>query len=976
MGAFDDLIPKKAAGTFDDLIPKKPAGTFDDLIPKKSPYQITQPEQMSELEQGLREMPSGPAGGLLPWAKRIPGMIAEVGKEHLQRGAQARVKELEVQGDVPSYKGGSPAAAETAGAILGTPKQAVARAYSGRKDPLLESAAGLVAASPMAIQAAGKLGKVAKEARAAREAAKAGIEAKAVAPPLGGPPAAGRPPVPPPPGPPGPPAAGRPPVPPPPGPPAGGPPQRPPIQHPAPTPPPGIAAGVQNAVTGVKKIFSPSTVDNPAKAAAGLLREKGGTAARDTAITEAALEQFEKRVNQMSELEQRDLNAYVEGRSKGAQLWDPSMKPIADQIRGEMKKREGILAGMKSTQQMDFIEDYLIHQWADPAAARKFYQGFAKQGSTGFTKKRAVPTYEDGIAAGLVPKSTNPIAMTMTYVANADRFIAANQVMDTARKLKAVKYFRPGSARIPKGYAALEGRLGVKRTPVGEMQAYAPEGFARVYNNFVDKGFHQFEMGGKVFDGVRKVSNSITSLELGLSGFHGLTIAGESFITQLAAGIDRAIGGLQRGSLGAAAKGLGTAAKAPLAPFLMARTGSKGQAVYLGKTAGSPIMRKTMDLLTKAGGRAVNFRHDPTYEFSAMKGFWNSWRKGALRAEARTALEDIKTHPFAGPLRQGARAIGRVMTDVAAPLFETYIPKVKTGAFHEIMAGWLEANPSAPLHDQVQAARMIWDSIDNRFGEMVHDNIFWNKMLKQSAQLAMRSYSWNLGTVSEIVGGTASAIRHPFSSLGYAGSHWNPKSSYVIALPIGAAMLNAAYQYIKTGKPPEMIQDLVSGRTGGAAPGVSVPSLKPFGRSSREEVPERAQLPGYINDVLHWYYDPMGTAASKIATLWTKGAEIARNQDFMGNQIINPEESVPQWLRSYMDYVAQSFGPISIRQWAKGEKEGSNISKLEQIMGIRPAAPYLQDPEGYRRRKEVVHGKEKTKKENMKRYINQQYGPT
>lgn len=894
-------------------------------------------------------------------AKRYPQAVVDIGAQRIREAAQAQVKRMEQArefGETPAYERGGEAF-EGLSRIVSTPKAALGRAIVGHEAPGLETAAEMIALAPAGIQAAGKLGAFVKAAREARAATRAAQEAKVVgmaqkaadlgakveiggkrvqptaAAPPAGPPPAGPPPA-------GPPPAG------PAGPPPGGPPQRPPIAQ-MPTPPRvGLAQRVYNAGQAVRKVFAPSTVDDPAKLAASLLRSAGGQAARDFEETQAALAPFEKQVNRMSELEQRDLAAYVEGRSTGAQLWDPDAKPVADVIRKEMFKYRNILENMPSTDKMSFVEDYLAHQWLNPNKAKQFYQGWAKQGRTGPTKKRSLPTMEDGIKAGLVPVTTNPVESALHYASNMSQFIAANTVVDKARKLKTVKYFKPGSKHVPDNWRPLQGRLGTKQTPVGLMQGYAPENFARVYNNFISKGFHQWEMGGKVFDNLQRAKNGITALELGLSGFHLFTVAGEAGVSQLAAGIDRMIGGLQRGSLSTAAKGLYTASKATVAPVSMAFKGGELQRVYLGKKTGSPLMAHIADLLTEAGGRAVDFRHDPTYQFSAMKSFWNSWQKGTIKAEAKAAMMDIKAHPLIGPTRQFARLIGRTMTSIAAPLFEKYIPKVKDGAFYEAMAGWLEANPNAPHAAQAQVARAIWDSIDNRFGEMVSDNIFWNKMLKQTAQLGMRSFTWNLGTVSEIGGGAMQAARHPFSSLGYAGSNWSPRASYVVALPIYAAMLGAVYQYLKTGRGPESLSDLATPKTGGTAPGVPVPSLEPFQPSERRTVDERAQLPGYMKDVLSWYFDPMGTAENKVATAWEKGKEAVTGRDWRGLPIFDPAAAAPEQIKQYFDWVMESFGPISIRQFAKGEKVGSNISRVEQLLGIRPAASYMQDPKGYR----------------------------
>lgn len=52
-----------------------------------------------------------------------------------------------------------------------------------------------------------------------------------------------------------------------------------------------------------------------------------------------------------------------------------------------------------------------------------------------------------------------------------------------------------------------------------------------------------------------------------------------------------------------------------------------------------------------------------------------------------------------------------------------------------------------------RALRQAWDSIDNRFGQLVYDNLFWNKSAKDIGMVMTRSLGWNLGTVREIGGG-------------------------------------------------------------------------------------------------------------------------------------------------------------------------------------------------------------------------------
>ena len=61
--------------------------------------------------------------------------------------------------------------------------------------------------------------------------------------------------------------------------------------------------------------------------------------------------------------------------------------------------------------------------------------------------------------------------------------------------------------------------------------------------------------------------------------------------------------------------------------------------------------------------------------------------------------------------------------------------------------------------EQLHAARQVWDSIDNRFGEMVQDNLFMNKVIKQAGMLSLRSWSWTIGSGRELVGGARDVLK-------------------------------------------------------------------------------------------------------------------------------------------------------------------------------------------------------------------------
>jgi len=724
----------------------------------------------------------------------------------------------------------------------------------------------------------------------------------------------------------------------------------------------------RNAAGVLEKIFSPETVDANAKNAVSIIREASGKAARDTETTAAALEPAYRKVSAMPVQDRLDFLSYVEGRSSryaGTQMRDPALQDLADTMRTAFEQRMRKLQALPPHVQQGFIEDYFPHFWKDPGKAQQVAQthgGMSRQGSGASLKERSVPTIADGIARGLEPVTTNPLEATMRYVTSMDLFIAATDVLETAKNAGTVRYIRPqvmgasghpDSFKVPPGYMKLEGR---GSTNASGGQAYAPEGFARVYNNWISRGFHDIDPAlGDAYEAARRASNSITGLELGLSGYHTLTMAQESMVNSVA----NAVGYARAGRLGAAAKSL---AEAPAAPISYAIKGKKIQDIYLGLQPGTRHMQEVTDLLTAAGGRAKAGHYSPDYEFSKTGSYWTAFKRGALRGQLAADAAEARGS-LMGPAKVAFRHIGRIMDTVAQPIFQAYIPKIKAGAFYENMSAWIEEHPQATREEQVSAARQVWDSIDNRFGEMVQDNIFMNKVIKQVGTLGLRSWSWTVGSGRELGGAVRDVARALFKRLQGIGPNdkrWTQKMDYAIALSVVYGTLAAVYQAIKTGQPPQDIQDLMAPRTGGT--------------DAATGKPERLIMPGYMKDVFGFYEHPVEEMTNKAATAPQMVGQLATNQDWRGDPIFPPDPSVPQWLTAFWNYAAESLGPISVRGLEQGRKQGSNLGRVENMLGVRPAPRYLTDPEGFdQMMKKIREGKWK-RKESYDRKQQRLYG--
>lgn len=673
---------------------------------------------------------------------------------------------------------------------------------------------------------------------------------------------------------------------------------------------PGFVAGLKSAAKTIQKIASPETVDAAAGRAAGSIRSSVGKSVRDSERTRDALASFQKQVNAYDTQDKLDILDYIQNRSAKYQPVE-EVRPLMDTIRKTFEERRAKLEAAPSTERMRFQDDYFPQQWKDPNAARAFAKTFGtREGSGSFTKAKKIPTIADGIRAGLEPVTIDPIEGTLRYVENVDRFLATNEVFDTAVDNADVVWRKPGDQ--PQGWSEVNGRMNNK---LPGQKPYAPEGWARVYNNFISK-----RPEGPVGDALaatQKAFNSVTAFKLGLSAFHASMMAQESVVSGVANAVSELVGL-------SPAKAIGSLAKAPWKPVTSALRGKQMQKAYL-HDVGSPELRRIADLATEANFRVVGKgRIADEYRFSGAGNLLSAYKKGSLRAEVAALGKDISARPVAGTLKAIAQTTGRVLETISDPLFKHYIPLIKNGAFYDGMRSWLDLHPNATHEEQVAYARRMSDTIDDRFGEMNQDNIFWEKYQKMAAQIALISYSYEVGSARAFVGAARDIAKFPFTR------EWTPKMSYVVALPIVFGMINAIAQKLKTGKDPESPRDLLAAQTGGV--------------DATSGQPERMTPPSYMNQLLGFYEHPLQELGNKLNPGVGLAESLVTGKDWRGDEIAKSTDSTAQVLKKYFDFVADAYTPISMEANAK---KGTAISGPERFLGAKAAPMYLTDPEGY-----------------------------
>lgn len=681
------------------------------------------------------------------------------------------------------------------------------------------------------------------------------------------------------------------------------------------------------------KIFSPSTVSDTAERQAALQREGLGLARRETQQARAGLEQFRETAPQLGTPEGDALMAYMEGRSDGAQLQHPEQRQLANYVRSLNKGRQQALADLPAYQARNFIEDYFPHMWEDPRNAAQVMSTAgvgSRQGSGRNLKARSIPTYADGIAAGLKPLHTNIVDGEMAYLSNIDRFIAHQRIFDQMQKNGTAYYAAPGRQRA--GDVPLNGRLGQKTTPDGiPLQAYAQEDAARVYNNMISRGIMGTD-AGPLYDRLLRAKNGMTQAELSFSAFHAITMAMESTVSEFARGfLDLAAGH--------PLSGLAKMATSPAAMAKYYRLGRQGAAEYVKPSTQGAAIARQMNLLTRAGIAPPIGRGEQQY-FTAQRGAYRSFRD--FRQAMGDAAKDMRDSPLAGPFRQFAQQTARVMDTVSAPLFDHLIPRIKAGASLARMSDWMQQHPLGGHDEMMKAARDIVDSTDNRFGEFNYDNLMWHTGLKQAAFMSMRAFGWAIGTWREIGGGVADLAR----------ARLTERAAYVVGLGAVTAFANGMMTYLHTGKQPSM-QDLYAYDTG---------------QKDDRGNPIRAMIPGYAKEFSQLganIYARGAEAAgksylySKAASMWTSAYELLTNRDFRDDPIGPPQagmttaqgrEQMPEFLSRYFKEAASHYVPINWRS-AIGVQSANDVQGLtapERALAIRKAPFALSNPEAAR----------------------------
>jgi hypothetical protein len=582
-----------------------------------------------------------------------------------------------------------------------------------------------------------------------------------------------------------------------------------------------------------------------------------------------------------------------------------TFKTAFDEIKSQIQ-------ALKPEVLRDYIVNYFPHIWENPSRAGRVIRNMLTgkrpfAGSGRFLKHRSVPTIQDGLDMGLKPVSWNPVDLHMLKYHEMAQFLMGHKTLDMMKEAGTAKFAHPGLdgkriAGIPEEWERLDDRIGTVYRPEtvtpaaradegelfenrrGENKSfvisghwYAPPDAAKVFNRFVSTGF-----AGRYrsYDAAQWFNSNMNALQLGISAFHATTTSVNAATSSVALGIQQLLEGKPVEAMNNI--GFGLTMVPSIANTL--RNGSFLMREYLNPGSYDAFAREA-GAVADAGGRL----RQTVIDIKPLDRFLNAVKNRAYGDAAKSSLATI--------------------IDVTTrPVMEWYVPRMKFGVFydmaHNILYNSIKENwPAEKTRMRMQKS---WDSVDNRFGQMVYPNLFWDKGWSDLLMLATRSVGWNYGTIRELGMAPLDVIKQTGKAVRGEGFEITDRMAFAFALPILTGMMGASITRLATGQWPTSWKDYTHPRRADGT---------------------RLSQPGYMKDVVAYWMAPGQTLINKFGPLVQMTRETLENKDFYGTEIRHKDDPPVKQMLEFSKWAVAQAVPFSIAGSKKlVEREGEELS--------------------------------------------------
>jgi hypothetical protein len=666
--------------------------------------------------------------------------------------------------------------------------------------------------------------------------------------------------------------------------------------------------GLADALTRIRKSINPRT-GVPSDALDAIMGMKGD---RDKAefFLEATGRHVEKMFNGMSREGQV---RFVDMKKRGdLRSMSPELRAAAELM--DTVQDASYREVMKYKPSASWKENHFRVLWKEvPGAAKKRgFMGIRKtslEGSKGFLEKSTLDDMSQGIEAGGVPIDYNPWRMFLLAEADKQQFITANRMWAGMKDLGYVKFIRNGGA-VPEGFTRLDDRIAKvyfpvenrtevytakptdgywKPKPHGDVfkvesethtekvgvaqggEYFVHEGPARILNNFLSRDMIREVPAGR---GLVYLKNVTTAVELGFSGFHFMFEMAEGTSSSMGLGLQKIANRGFRGDMVGMKDGIKDILTSPFA----------GKQTF---TLGRQTLRYVTD---------ENFRDTPEGK-ALLRQFPNIDRlmdlafKGGLQMKMHKDYVNSSVRTFKDSLESGnlpgaaLRAMPAAAETVMKPLFEHFIPQLKLGMFMREMSNELEQRAGQMASGEVSAetlASRTVDFIEDRFGEMNFDNLFWDRTFKTTMQMLFRSVTWKLGNLRGIGDAIPEQGREVLRAMEAGRTPMlTPKLAWTLGVVATHVAMATVTMKALTGDWPDETLDFI------------------FPRSSRRDKEARVSMYTYVKEGVSLYHSskegrffiPTEYLRASLAGMWGRIGDVWANRDYYGTEIYSEGDS-------------------------------------------------------------------------------------
>lgn len=587
---------------------------------------------------------------------------------------------------------------------------------------------------------------------------------------------------------------------------------------------------------------------------------------------------------------------------------DSRFQPAADMIKRmfNLRSAQAQAVGV-DTSKWDTNWLGRIFEWPGQEGSGK---GNSIAGPENYLKARTYDTYDDALAAvkasGGRPVFDNFLETALAKHQEIAKSVEGRQTFNDAAVRGDIAKFG-GKEKLPEGWTYLSDKLatrygppsfvkdtspttGLTRTIASEnVQARyaAPDVVAHTWNDTLAKGMNETVPFWKQWTQANRI---ITAVNLGLSGFHALNIASGGMMMNIAQAADN----LSRGEFTLAGKNILRAATAPITNVI--------EGSMIRRQARDPLsnpgLEPKVQAIAEGGGRFDNHSVLDRTDWYSMQKAWNNGQYVKAPALFAKAL----------------------WGSISAPLFDRYIPNMKAGLLAQ--RAETEIARGSDLRETMQRHS---DLADNLLGHVVQDNKFQNKVVSDFLQGVVMAPGWNEGLL-RAVGGTARDYgKLAISTVQALQGKGQLEARPNVFLPLGGVLATmasgAAVHYFNTGGMPTTMQDYFQPKSG---------------RKDDDGNDIRYNVPSPLKDVPALLSNPQRTAWNKSVPLIRMAYEVAKNSDYRGTQVYNPDDTLGQKAASLAKYAGKAALPFSVETAANAKAKGSSTlgSILQGAAGL------------------------------------------